>query len=131
ADDTVTDYSRPSPTVESSSEEDQNRNPFVSDNVVSPITPKPFVMFVKASDSQSKSKTDEKETPKKPPVKYVKQYRNPNKKPNVRGNHRNWNNLKSHQLGPDFLMKKKACFNCVPIIILMTKAIGTVAALGT
>nr|GFB41275.1 hypothetical protein [Tanacetum cinerariifolium] len=48
-----------------------------------------------------------------------------------RGNHRNWNNLKSHQLGPDFLMKKKACFNCVPIIILMTKAIGTVAALGT
>nr|GEV33897.1 hypothetical protein [Tanacetum cinerariifolium] len=73
----------------------------------SPITPKPFVKFVKASDSQSKSKTDEKETPKKPPVKYVKQYRKPNKKPNVRGNKRNWNNLKSHQLGPDSVMKKK------------------------
>nr|GEY83567.1 hypothetical protein [Tanacetum cinerariifolium] len=28
-----------------------------------------------------------------------------------RGNQRNWNNLKSHQLGPDFVMKKKACFN--------------------
>nr|GEW35925.1 ribonuclease H-like domain-containing protein [Tanacetum cinerariifolium] len=54
ADDTVTDYSRTSPTVESSSEEDQNRNPFVSENVTSPITPKPFVKFVKASDSQSK-----------------------------------------------------------------------------
>nr|GEY16392.1 ubiquitin hydrolase [Tanacetum cinerariifolium] len=78
-DDTVTDYSRPSPT---------------------------------ASDSQSKSKTDEKETPKKPPVKYAEQYRKPNKKPNVRGNQRNWNNLKSHQLGPNFVMKKKACFNC-------------------
>nr|GEZ16997.1 ribonuclease H-like domain-containing protein [Tanacetum cinerariifolium] len=87
--DTVTDYSRPSPTVESSSEEDQNRNPFVSDNVASPITPKPFVKFVKASDSQSKSKTYEKETPKKPPVKYAEQYRKPNKKTNVRGNQRN------------------------------------------
>nr|GEV94661.1 ribonuclease H-like domain-containing protein [Tanacetum cinerariifolium] len=78
----------------------------------SPITPKPFVKFIKASDSQSKNKTDEKETPKKPPVKYAEQYRKPNKKPNVRGNQRNWNNLKSHQLGPDFVMKKKSCFNC-------------------
>nr|GEX87697.1 hypothetical protein [Tanacetum cinerariifolium] len=40
ADDTVTDYSRPSPTVESSSEEDQNRNPSGSENVTSPIIPK-------------------------------------------------------------------------------------------
>nr|GFB36190.1 hypothetical protein [Tanacetum cinerariifolium] len=91
ADDTVTDYSRPSPTIESSSEEDQNRNPFVSEKVASPITPKSFVKFVKASDSQSKSKTDKKETPKKPPVKYAEQYIKPNKKPNVRGNQRNWN----------------------------------------
>nr|GEX05334.1 retrovirus-related Pol polyprotein from transposon TNT 1-94 [Tanacetum cinerariifolium] len=112
ADDTVTDYSRPSPTVEGSSEEDNNRNPSPSENVASPITPKQFVKFVKASDSQSKSKTDEKETPKKPPVKNTKQYRKPNKKPNVRGNQRNWNNLKSYHLGPDFLMKKKAYFNC-------------------
>nr|GEZ68350.1 hypothetical protein [Tanacetum cinerariifolium] len=111
ADDTVTDYSRPSPTVESSLEEDQNRNPSVYKNVASPITPKPFVNFVKASDSQSKSKIDEKETPKKPPVKYAEQYIKPNRKPNVRGNQRNWNNLKSHQLGLDFVMKKKACFN--------------------
>nr|GFB89455.1 hypothetical protein [Tanacetum cinerariifolium] len=40
ADDTVTDYSRPSPTVKSSSEEDQNINPSASENVASPITPK-------------------------------------------------------------------------------------------
>nr|GFB48557.1 ubiquitin hydrolase [Tanacetum cinerariifolium] len=84
----------------------------VSENVASPITPKQFVKFVKVSDSQSKSKTDEKETPEKPPVKDAKKYIKPNKKPNVRGNQRNWNNLKSHQLGPDFVMKKKACFNC-------------------
>nr|GFA94134.1 hypothetical protein [Tanacetum cinerariifolium] len=112
ADDTVTDYSRPSPTVESSSKEDQNRNPSVSENVTSPITPKQFVKFVKASDNQSKIKIDEKETPKKPPVKYAEQYRKPNKKPNIRGNQRNWNNLKSYQLSPNFVMKKKACFNC-------------------
>nr|GEX69296.1 hypothetical protein [Tanacetum cinerariifolium] len=85
----VTDYSRPSPTIESSSEEDQNKNPSASENVASPITPKQFVKFVKASDSQSKSKTDEKETPEKPPVKDAKKYRKPNKKPNVRGNQRN------------------------------------------
>nr|GEZ37504.1 ribonuclease H-like domain-containing protein [Tanacetum cinerariifolium] len=108
----VTDYSRPSPTVESTSGDDKNINPSVSKTVASPITPKPFIKFVKPKDSQSKSKTCKTESPKKPPVKYAKQYRKLNKKPNVRGNQRNWNNLKSHQLGPDFVIKKKACFNC-------------------
>nr|GFA02083.1 hypothetical protein [Tanacetum cinerariifolium] len=69
-------------------------------------------LFVKLKDNQSESKTYKKETPKKLPVKYAEQYRQPNKKRNVRGNQRNWNNLKSHQLGPKFVMKKKACFNC-------------------
>nr|GEV71355.1 uncharacterized mitochondrial protein AtMg00810-like [Tanacetum cinerariifolium] len=110
-DDIVTDYSRPSPTIEITSEENQHRNPSVSKNVASLITPKPFIKFMKPKDSQSESKTDKKETPKKLPVKYAEQYRKPNKKPNVRGNQRNWNNLKSHQLGLEFVMKKKACFN--------------------
>nr|GFA93399.1 hypothetical protein [Tanacetum cinerariifolium] len=88
-DDIVTDYSRPSPTIESTSGDDQNRNPSVSETVASPIKPKPFIKFVKLKDSQSKSKTDETKTPKKPSVKVV------------------------------------------PRTILMTKAIGTVAALGT
>nr|GEU32293.1 retrovirus-related Pol polyprotein from transposon TNT 1-94 [Tanacetum cinerariifolium] len=69
ADDTVTNYSRPSPTVESTSGDDQNINPFLSDTVATPITPKPFIKFVKPKDSQSKSKTDETGTPKKPPFK--------------------------------------------------------------
>nr|GEX71894.1 hypothetical protein [Tanacetum cinerariifolium] len=43
ADDTVTAYSRPSLTVESTSGDDQNRNPSVSETVASPITPKPFI----------------------------------------------------------------------------------------
>nr|GEU32013.1 hypothetical protein [Tanacetum cinerariifolium] len=68
-DDTVTYYSRASPTMESTSSDDQNRNPSVSETVASPITPKPFIKFVKPKDSQSKSKTNETETPKKPQVK--------------------------------------------------------------
>nr|GEV78421.1 uncharacterized mitochondrial protein AtMg00810-like [Tanacetum cinerariifolium] len=71
-DDTVTDYSRPTPTVESTSEEGQNKNSSTSEGVASPITPKPFVKFVKPKDCQSESKPNEKETAKKPPVKYAK-----------------------------------------------------------
>nr|GFD17701.1 hypothetical protein [Tanacetum cinerariifolium] len=94
ADDTVTDYSRPSSTIESISENDQNRNTSVFETVASPITSKPFIKFMKPKDSQSDSKTDKKETPKKSPVKYVEQYKKPNMKPKARGNQRNWNNLK-------------------------------------
>nr|GFB07326.1 ribonuclease H-like domain-containing protein [Tanacetum cinerariifolium] len=110
ADDTVTDYSRPSPTMESTSGDDQNRNPSVSKTDASPstITSKPAIKFVKAAERPT---TDKVEIAKKPAVKYAKQYIKPNKKPNVRGNQRNWNNLKSHQLGPNFVMHKKACFN--------------------
>nr|GEU60862.1 hypothetical protein [Tanacetum cinerariifolium] len=67
ADDTLTDYSRLEPIVESSPDDDKKRNHSVTETVASPIIPKPFVKFIKASDSQSKS--------------------------------------------PDFVMKKKACFN--------------------
>nr|GEV19759.1 ribonuclease H-like domain, reverse transcriptase, RNA-dependent DNA polymerase [Tanacetum cinerariifolium] len=86
ADDTVTDYSRPSPIVESTLEDDQNRNSSASEDVASPILPKPFVKFVKPKDCQSESKTDKKETPKKPAVKYAEQYRKSNKK-RVKGGH--------------------------------------------
>nr|GFB65284.1 ribonuclease H-like domain-containing protein [Tanacetum cinerariifolium] len=71
ADDIVTDYSRPSPTVESILEDDQSRNTSVSENVTSPITSKPFIKFVTPKDSQSDSKTNKKETPKKPPIKHI------------------------------------------------------------
>nr|GEY89428.1 hypothetical protein [Tanacetum cinerariifolium] len=69
ADDTITDYSRPSPAIESTLDDAQNKNPSVSETVASPITPKPFIKFVKPKDSQSKSKTGKTESPKKPPVK--------------------------------------------------------------
>nr|GEV52321.1 hypothetical protein [Tanacetum cinerariifolium] len=74
ADDTVTDYSRPSSTIESTSKNYQNRNTSVSETVASPITSKPFIKFARPIDSQSDSKTDKKETPKKPPVKTPRQH---------------------------------------------------------
>nr|GFA12681.1 hypothetical protein [Tanacetum cinerariifolium] len=111
-DDTVTDYSRLSPTISSTLAEGQNKNSTTSEDVASPNIPKTFVKFVKPKDSQSKSKINKQETPKKPQVKYAKQYRHSNKKPNIKGNQRNWNNLKSYQLGPEFVLKKKACFSC-------------------
>nr|GEU53374.1 hypothetical protein [Tanacetum cinerariifolium] len=70
-DDTVTDYSRLAPTVESSPDDAQNRNPFVTETEASPstISPKSFIKFVKANDSPTNSKTDKAETAKKYPVK--------------------------------------------------------------
>nr|GEZ20044.1 hypothetical protein [Tanacetum cinerariifolium] len=69
-DDTVTDYSRPAPNVESSPDDAQNRNPSVSETEASPstISPKSFIKFVKANDSPTNSKIDKAETAKKPPV---------------------------------------------------------------
>ncbi|GJV10885.1 hypothetical protein Tco_1352426 [Tanacetum coccineum] len=65
-DDTITDYSRPTPSI------------------------------------------DVPRDSRKPTVKYAEMYRS--QRP--RGNQRNWNNHKSHQLGSDFVMNNKACFAC-------------------
>nr|GEU37876.1 hypothetical protein [Tanacetum cinerariifolium] len=68
SDDTVTDYSRPSPTIESTSGDDQNKNPSLTKTEASPstISPKPFIKFVKAAE---RSTTNKVETVKKPSVK--------------------------------------------------------------
>nr|GEW64768.1 synaptobrevin, longin-like domain protein [Tanacetum cinerariifolium] len=68
ADDTVTDYSRPSPTIESTSGDDQNKNHSVTKTEASPstISPKPFIKFVKAAERSTTNKVD---TVKKPFVK--------------------------------------------------------------
>nr|GFB85238.1 hypothetical protein [Tanacetum cinerariifolium] len=111
-DDTVTDYNRPSPTIASTSTEGQNKDSCTSEEVASPNPPKPFVKFVKPKDNQPESKSKEQETPKKSQVKYAEQYRHSNKKPKVKGNQMNWNNLKSYQLGLEFVLNKKVCYNC-------------------
>nr|GEU90663.1 hypothetical protein [Tanacetum cinerariifolium] len=90
-DDTVTDYSRPSPAIESTSNNVQNINSSVTKTESSPstISSKPFIKFVKAAGKPIKDKIDKVETAKKPIVKYAKQYRKPSKKSTIRGNQRN------------------------------------------
>nr|GFA93953.1 ribonuclease H-like domain-containing protein [Tanacetum cinerariifolium] len=89
ADDIVTDYSRPLPAIESTSDDVQNRNTSDTKSKASPstISPKTFIKFVKATNRPTENKTDKVETAKKPPVKYVEQYRKPSKKSN--GNSKN------------------------------------------
>nr|GEX80695.1 ribonuclease H-like domain-containing protein [Tanacetum cinerariifolium] len=67
-DDTVTDYSRPAPTVESSPYDAQNRNHSVTKASTSTISPKSFIKFVKENDSPTKSKIDKAEKAMKSPV---------------------------------------------------------------
>nr|GEX23141.1 hypothetical protein [Tanacetum cinerariifolium] len=72
-DDTVTIYSRHAPTVESSLDDAQNKNPFVTKTEASPstISPKSFIKFVKANDSPTKSKIEKAKKAKKSPVKVL------------------------------------------------------------
>nr|GEX62336.1 ribonuclease H-like domain-containing protein [Tanacetum cinerariifolium] len=112
--DTITDYSRPSPSIESNTSDLQNSNSSVSEHreSSSSIISKPMIKFVKAADSPTIIKTNKVKTARKSSVKYAEVYRNTSKSPKVRGNQRNWNNLRSQQLGKGFLMKNKACFKC-------------------
>nr|GEW33652.1 hypothetical protein [Tanacetum cinerariifolium] len=63
--------------------------------------------LLECSYRPTEDKTDKVEIAKKPAVRYAEQYRKPSKKSTVRGNQRNWNNLKSQQLGENFVMKNK------------------------
>nr|GEW93339.1 hypothetical protein [Tanacetum cinerariifolium] len=85
ADDTVTEYIRPSPTVESTSAEGQNKNSTTAENGESTdsILSKPAVKFVKAAERPT---TDKVETVKKPTVRYAEMYKRTSKRSNVRGN---------------------------------------------
>nr|GFA15418.1 ubiquitin hydrolase [Tanacetum cinerariifolium] len=114
ADDTITDYSRPSPSIESNTNDLQNSNSSVSEHGESSesIMFKPMIKFVKAADNPTDIKTNKVKTIRKSSIRYAELYRNSSKSPKVRGNQRNWNNLKTQQLGKDFLMKNKACFKC-------------------
>nr|GEY10843.1 hypothetical protein [Tanacetum cinerariifolium] len=103
----------PASTIESSPDDAQNRNPSITKTEASPSTilPKPFIKFGKATDRSTETKTAKLETAK-PAVKYAAMYNKPSKSSKVSGNQRNWNNLKSYQLGENFVMNKRACYNC-------------------
>nr|GEV66413.1 hypothetical protein [Tanacetum cinerariifolium] len=83
ADDTITDYSRPSPSIESNSNDLQNSNSSVSEHRESSgsILSKPMIKFVKASDSPTVIKTNKVETARKSLVRYAEMYRNTSKSP--------------------------------------------------
>nr|GEU59769.1 hypothetical protein [Tanacetum cinerariifolium] len=110
--DTLLGSQRPSHSIETN--DLQNNSSSVSENVesTSSILSKPEIKFVKAADSPTVIKINKDETVRKPSVKYAEMYRKTSKGSNARGNQKNWNNLKSQQLGKNFLMKNKACFNC-------------------
>nr|GEW11057.1 hypothetical protein [Tanacetum cinerariifolium] len=84
ADDTITDYSRPSPSIESNTSDLQNSNSFDSEHgeLSKSIMSKPMIKFVKACDSPKTIKTNKVETARKPPVRYAEMYRNTSKSPN-------------------------------------------------
>nr|GEV21477.1 hypothetical protein [Tanacetum cinerariifolium] len=90
-DHTITDYSRPSPTIKSNFDDLQNRNSSVTKTgeSSSSILSKPVIKFVKAADRPTKIKTNKVETVKKPAIKYAEMYRKTSKSYNVRGNQRN------------------------------------------
>nr|GEV38154.1 ribonuclease H-like domain-containing protein [Tanacetum cinerariifolium] len=75
------------------------------------ILSKPEIKFVRPVGSPTVIKTNKKETARKSTVKYAELYKKPSKKSTVRGNQRNRNNLKSQQLGKNFVIKE-ACYNC-------------------
>nr|GEU63042.1 ribonuclease H-like domain, reverse transcriptase, RNA-dependent DNA polymerase [Tanacetum cinerariifolium] len=98
-DDTITDYSRPSPVVESTPNHLQNSSPSASETgALDSILSKHAVKFVKATERPT---TDKVETAKKLAVRYAKLYRKTTKRSTVMGNQRNWNNLKSQQIGTE------------------------------
>nr|GEU63994.1 hypothetical protein [Tanacetum cinerariifolium] len=76
------------------------------------IMSEPMIKFVKVADYPRVIKANNTKNARKSTVKYAEMYRNTSKSPKVWGNQRNWNNLKSQQLGKDFLMQNKACFKC-------------------
>nr|GEU86789.1 hypothetical protein [Tanacetum cinerariifolium] len=113
ADDIITDYTRPSPSVESNPKDLQNSISYAFKNGESTgsILSKLEIKFVRPVDSPTVVKINKKEIVRNPTVKYVELYRKTLKRSNVRGNQRNRSNLKSQQLGKNFVMKK-ACYKC-------------------
>nr|GFC73694.1 hypothetical protein [Tanacetum cinerariifolium] len=104
-DDTITDYSRLSPSIESNTSDLQNSNSSVSDHRESSscIMSKPMIKFMKADDSPTVIKTNKVETARKPSVKYVEMYRNTSKSPKVRVEKgKNWpkNNFANKNVTP-------------------------------
>nr|GEY51470.1 ubiquitin hydrolase [Tanacetum cinerariifolium] len=120
-DDIVTDYTRPTPSInisKSISKEKEERwksnhpSLFEQGGSFGNVVPKPMIKFVKESGCPNATKVNNTENARKPTVKYAEMYKNTSQSPRVKGNQRNCNNQKSQQLGKNFMMQNKACYNC-------------------
>ncbi|GKB38142.1 ribonuclease H-like domain-containing protein, partial [Tanacetum coccineum] len=140
-DDTVTNYSRPTPSIDVPTNVSESVSFFEQRGSVGNVLLKPMISFVKETGCPSVPKVINTKNSRKPTVKYAEMYRNTSQSPKVmsnnfsapiikewdsedkrkketpkenhpRGNQRNWNNQKSQQLGKDFVMQNKACYNC-------------------
>ncbi|GJY85454.1 putative reverse transcriptase domain-containing protein [Tanacetum coccineum] len=105
-DNTVTDYSRPTPSIDVPRDVSESVSFFEQRGSVGNVLSKPMIIFVKETGCPSVSKVNNTEKSRKPTVKYAEMYMS--QRP--RGNQRNWNNQKFQQLGSDFVMIKKACY---------------------
>nr|GEX21510.1 putative ribonuclease H-like domain-containing protein [Tanacetum cinerariifolium] len=82
---------------ESEGEDDVEYPPKKESKTVKPSKTKVEVVIPKQNDKSARR-----------PVKYAEMYR----QQRPRGNQRNWNNLKSHQIGGNFVMYNKDCYAC-------------------
>ncbi|GKB10858.1 putative ribonuclease H-like domain-containing protein [Tanacetum coccineum] len=128
-DDTVTDYSRPTPSTDVPRDVSESVSFFEQRGSVGNVLSKPMISFVKETGCPSVPKVINTENSRKPTVKYaeissfeqekfdkftkeVVGKKETPKQNHPRGNKRNWNNQKSQQLGKEFVMQNKACYNC-------------------
>nr|GEX20636.1 ribonuclease H-like domain-containing protein [Tanacetum cinerariifolium] len=88
ADGTITDYSRPSSSIESNSNDLQRSNSSIFENEESSssILSKPVITFVKAANSPTVIKTNKDETVRKSSVKYAEMYKKTSKSSNGNSN---------------------------------------------
>ncbi|GJY98715.1 ribonuclease H-like domain-containing protein [Tanacetum coccineum] len=125
-DDTVTDYTRPTPSIEVSSELEGNKYVFEQGGSSGNVVSKPITKFVNGTGCPNVIKLNNTENIRKPTVRYAEMYINTSQSPRVRGNQKNWNNQKSQQLGTDFVMQNKACYNCGRFDHLVSKCLTRV-----
>ncbi|GKD97820.1 hypothetical protein Tco_1381717, partial [Tanacetum coccineum] len=90
-DDTITDYSRPTTSIDVPRDVSESVSFFEQRGSVGNVLSKPMISFVKETGCPSVSKVNNTEKSRKPTVKYAEMYRS--QRP--RGNQRNWNNQKS------------------------------------
>ncbi|GJX81417.1 ribonuclease H-like domain-containing protein [Tanacetum coccineum] len=95
ADDTITDYSRPTPSIDVSKDVTDEQQA-CGKGIVLLLLNKENHLVAKG-DKFTNEVVGKKQTPKQI---------------HPRGKQRNWKNQKSQQLGKDFLMQNKACYKC-------------------